>query len=411
MTPQAKRNPFPILEAIAALVVVAGYVALAYLQAQQQRSEAPQFDTQSTYDATPGGYRALYEVLQREGVRVEQFERRAAYLDKSTDVLVVSDFDFMDPTALGLVSADLEAIAAWTKAGGTLVIIGRDYREDASLKMAVVDQTHANVDHARPVIATALTDGVKYVAGSSPNRIPFAQAQRQTPIVADRAGAVVATYRLGAGTVIVVSDPTLFQNRNLAHADNARLAYDLLAASAGPRGTVAFEELSHGHQVGDTIWSVLPGPARAALILVGLAVLTLLVSTFFRFGPVVRQPSDDERSSAEYLTSMAALLARGGAARKALRDVADAAIRGLAESLGLNDNATVALLEARLRGRSGGGEAADALLELNRLRSYEYPKEAELLAAARIAAMLRKEYAPHARIGFGRRGSPAKRSA
>jgi hypothetical protein len=411
MTPQAKRSPFPILEAIAALVVVAGYVALAYLQAQQQRSEAPQFDTQSTYDATPGGYRALYEVLQREGVRVEQFERRAAYLDKSTDVLVVSDFDFMDPTALGLVSADLEAIAAWTKAGGTLIIIGRDYREDASLKMAVVGQSRAKIDHARPVIATALTDGVKSVAGSSPNRIPFAQAQRQTPIVADRAGAVVATYRLGAGTVIVVSDPTLFQNRNLAHADNARLAYDLLATSAGPHGSVAFEELSHGHQVGDTIWSVLPGPARAALVLVGLAVLALLVSTFFRFGPVVRQPSDDERSSAEYLTSMAALLARGGAARKALRDVADAAIRGLAESLGLSDNATVVLLDARLRGRSGGGEAADALLELNRLRSYEYPKEAELLAAARIAAMLRKEYAPHARIGFGRRGSPAKRSA
>jgi hypothetical protein len=139
--------------------------------------------------------------------------------------------------------------------------------------------------------------------------------------------------------------------------------------------------------------------------------LALLVSTFFRFGPVVAQPSDDERTSAEYLTSMAALLARGGAARKALRDVADAAIRGLAESLGLNDNATVALLAARLSGRPGGDEAADALLELNRLRSYEYPKEADLLAAARIAAMLRKEYAPHARIGFGRRGSPAKRSA
>jgi hypothetical protein len=317
----------------------------------------------------------------------------------------------LDARAPGLGSADLEATGAWTKAGGTLVIVGRDYREDVSLKMAVVDPARTSGDRARPVIATALTDGVHSVAGTSANRIPFSRAQRQTPIVADRAGAVVAIYRFGAGAVIVVTDPTLFQNRNLAHADNARLAYDLLASSARPHGTIAFEELSHGHQVGDTIWSVLPEPARAALVIVCLAVLALLVSTFFRFGPVVRQHGDNERSSAEYLTSMAALLARGGAARKALRDVADAAIRGLAESLGLNDNATIALLAARLRGRSGGDVAADALLELNRLRSYEYPKEADLLAAARIAAMLRKEYAPHARIGFGRRGSPARRSA
>ncbi len=408
-----KRGPFPIVEAIAALMVIAGYVALAYLQVQQQRSAAPQYDTQSTYDAGPGGYRALFEVLQRGGVRVEQFERHPAYLDDSIDVLVVSDNGFasVGVNAAGLVSADLEAIGAWTKAGGTLVVVGRDYREDSSLKMATIDVAHTSGDRARPIIATALTEGVRSVEGTSANRIPFARGQAQTPIVADRSGAVVATYRLGAGAVIVVSDPTLFQNRNLAKADNARLAYDLLATNAGPHGTVAFEEYSHGHQAGDTIWSVLPAPARSALVVVCVALFALLVSTFFRFGPVVAQPSDDERTSAEYLTSMAALLERGGAARKALRDVADAAIRGLAESLGLHDNVTIALLAARLRGRSGGDEAADALLELNRLRSYEYPKEADLLAAARIAAMLRKEYAPNARIGFGRRRSSAKRSA
>ncbi|HEY7982193.1 MAG TPA: DUF4350 domain-containing protein [Candidatus Eremiobacteraceae bacterium] len=413
MKSQVKRNPFPIVEAIAALVVVAGYIALAYMQAQQQQSAAPKVDTQSAYDPAPGGYQGLYEVLQRAGLRAERFERHAAYLDKSIDVLVVSDVE-SDPMYRGVNgfdAADLEAISAWTKGGGTLILVGSDHGLDSSLKMAEIDSAGKGGDQARPVIPTALTAGVHSVAGTSVNRIPFSRSQRQTPLLADRFGMVVATYRLGAGTVIIVTDPTLFQNRNLAHADNARLAYDLLATSAGPRGTVAFEEFSHGHRVGDTIWSVLPDPARAALVIVCLAVLALLVSTFFRFGPVVAQPNDDERTSAEYLTSMAALLARGGAARKALRDVADAAIRGLAESLGLNDNAPVALLAERLRGRSGGDEAADTLLELNRLRSYEYPKEADLLAAARIAAMLRKEYAPHARIGFGRRRSPAKRSA
>ncbi|HEY5094836.1 MAG TPA: DUF4350 domain-containing protein [Candidatus Eremiobacteraceae bacterium] len=407
----AARSPFPVFEAIAALLVVAGFATVAYLQMQAQISAVPQFDTQSTYDAKPGGYRAVYEVLGREGVRVQQFERHPAYLDGSIDVFVVSDAEVGPSLTIPLQQADIDAIGAWVKAGGSLLVIGHAYRGDPALKMAAIARTGGPNDRARPIISSALTDGVRSVDGTSTNRIPFAGAQRQIPAVADTAGAVVATYSLGKGSVIVVSDPTLFQNRNLARADNARLAYDLVTANAGPRGVVAFEEFSHGHQVAETFLSVLPVPARVGLAIVGIALLALLVATFFRFGPVVPQSDDSERTSAEYLSSMAALLARGGATRKALRDVADAAIHGLAESLGLHDSAPVALLAARLRGRSAGDAAADALLELNRLRSYEYPKEADLLAAARIASVLRKEYAPNARIGFGRRRTSAKRSA
>lgn len=411
MKPIAARTPFPFGETIAALLVVGGFVTVAYLQMQAQISALPRFDTQSTYDAAPGGYRAVYEVLKREGVRVQQFERHAAYLDGSIDVLVVSDAGLGPSLTLPLPPADIDGVAAWVKRGGSLVVIGMKYSGDPALKMAAIRRSGGSSDRARPVISTALTDGVRSVEGTSTNRIPFAGAQRQTPAVADRAGAVVAAYRLGKGSVVVVSDPTLFQNRNLARADNARLAYDLVTATSGPHGVVAFEEFSHGHEVAETFWSVLPPPARVGLAIVGLAVLALLVATFFRFGPVMPQSDDSERTSAEYLSSMAALLARGGATRKALRDVADAAIHGLAESLGFHDNAPVALLAARLRGRPAGDAAADALLELNRLRSYEYPKEADLLAAARIASVLRKEYAPNARIGFGRRRTSTKRSA
>jgi len=411
MKANAARSPFPIVESIAALLVVAGFITVAYLQMQAQIAAAPQFDTQSTYDARPGGYRAVYEVLAREGVRVQQFERHAAYLDGSIDVFVVSDRGMAPSPTLPLPQADIDAIGTWVKAGGNLLVIGGQLRGDPALKMAPIDRSGDSHDRARPVIPTALTEGVRSVDGTSTNRIPFAGAQRQTPAVADAAGAVVATYKLGKGSVIAVSDPTLFQNRNLAHADNARLAYDLVTANAGPHGIVAFEEFSHGHQVDETLWSVLPAPARVGLVFVGLAVFALLVATFFRFGPVVPQSDDSERTSAEYLSSMAALLARGGATRKALRDVANAAIHGLAESLGLHDGAPIALLAGRLRGRSGGDAAADSLLELNRLRSYEYPKDADLLTAARIAAVLRKEYAPNARIGFGRRRTSAKRSA
>ena len=407
------RASFPFVEAVAAVLVLAGFIALEYLQVQQQRALSSSYDTQSTYDAAPGGYRALYEVLQREGVRVEQFERHGAYLDHDIDVLVVSDIGVSTSASpeIPLGAADLEAIGAWVKGGGTLVVVGAMYADDPDLKSTSVENDGKAEDRARPVLRTTLTDGVRSIYGTSGARFPLARSQRQAPVVADALGAVVATYHLGKGVVVSVADQTIFQNRNLARADNARLAYDLVTAENGPRAVVAFEELSHGHQVAETAWSILPGPARAGLVVLCLAIVALLVGTFFRFGPVVRQPSDDERTSAEYLTSMAALLARGGATRKALRDVADGSIRGLAESLGLNDNVPIALLASRLRSRSGGGDAADALLELNRLRSYEYPKEADLLAAARIAALIRKEYASNARIGFGRRRATSKRTA
>ncbi|HKW45429.1 MAG TPA: DUF4350 domain-containing protein [Candidatus Eremiobacteraceae bacterium] len=413
MISPAGRSPFPLIESIAAFVVIAGYVALAYLQFEQQQAATPKVDSQSTYDAAPGGYAALYEVLKREGVRVEQFDRHAAFLDRAIDSLVISDpgIDPSEFVGLPLLPADIDAIATWVKSGGTLIAVGGDQSGDRVLKMGRIDDNGKNHDSARPVIATPLTAGVQAIDGTSPNRIPYSGSQRQTPIMADRFGSVVATYPLGKGTVIIVADPTLFQNRNLAKAGNARLAYDLVTAAGGRRAVVAFEEYSHGHQVDPSFWSILPGPARVALVIVSLAIFALLVSTFFRFGPVVRPPVDNERTSAEYLSSMAALMARGGATRKALRDVADAAIRGLAESLGFQDNAPVAHLAARLTARAGGAESADSLLELNRLRSYEYPKEADLLAAARIAAKLRKEYAPNARIGFGRRRSPSKRTA
>ena len=136
MKTSTQRTPFPIVETIAAILVLAGFIALEYLQVQQQRAAMPVYDTQSTYDAAPGGYRALYEVLQREGVRVQQFERHAAYLDHDIDILVVSDGGILTSAspAAPLGSADIEAIGAWVKSGGTLVVVGGAYAGEPDLK-------------------------------------------------------------------------------------------------------------------------------------------------------------------------------------------------------------------------------------------------------------------------------------
>ena len=400
------RRAFPIFEVIAALIVLIGYGGIAYLEVRLHGAQ-PTFDSQSTYDAHPGGYRALYDVLRAEGARVERFERRPAYLDEGVDTYVIADSPY------GLLNespADFDSLERWVKAGGRLVIVGAVLLPD-ELKVPHIDAAHVKNDRARPAVSTPLTFGVATLAGDSDLRIPLRQAQTQTPLAADRAGLVASTYGYGKGNIVVITDDTLFQNRNLARADNARFAYDALTAGGDRAKVIAFDEFSHGFQSGDSLWAVLPTSMRFGAALLGCAFLLLLVGSLFRFGPVTRLPVETERTSSEYLASMAALLARGGAARIALRSVADACLRDVASSLGLGEGAPTARVAEALRHRPGGEAMADNVLELNRLRSYERPTDTELLQAVRVAATLRKEYAPYARIGFGRRTTTARRSA
>lgn len=386
--------------------MLVGYFGITYLEVRA-RGAAPAIDTQSTYDAHPGGYQALYEVLRAEGVRVQRFERRPAYLDDSIDTYVVA----VSPTAgSGITETDYQALARWVKAGGRLVAIG-DVGLPDELKAPPITEKRVKNDRAHAVVETPLTSGVSRLAGDGNLRIPLGLAESQTPLAADDAGIVASTYAYGKGSVVVVTDETLFQNRNLARADNARFAYDVVTFGGDGHAVVAFDEFTHGYQTGDSIWAVLPMPLRYGAAVLGGALLLLLIGSFFRFGPVAKLPVETERTSSEYLASMAALLARGGAARIALRSVADSCLRDVAASLGLSEGTSVARVADAVRRRPDGEAMADGVLELNRLRSYERPTDAELLEAVRVAAKLRKDYAPYARIGFGRRSTTARRSA
>ncbi|MBV8531359.1 MAG: DUF4350 domain-containing protein [Candidatus Eremiobacteraeota bacterium] len=400
------RRPIPIFEIVAVLLVLAGYAGITYMEVRANGAESA-IDTQSTYDARPGGYRALFEFLQAEGVRVERFERRPAYVDDAIDTYVIASSPF---GIVGLTPADEEALARWVKAGGRLVVIG-DSTFLGGLKLPLPQDATVKNDRARTVIASPLTAGVTRLEGESSRRILLGDAQTQTPLAADKAGLVASAYAYGSGTIVLITDESLFQNRNLARADNARFALDVIAGGQSRNAVAAIDEFSHGYQIGDSLWSVLPAPMREGAVILAGALLVLLVGAFFRFGPVVRLPVETERTSSEYLSSMATLLERGHATRIALRSVADSCLRDLAAALGLNEGAPVARVAEAVRRRPGGDALADGVLELNRLRSYERPTDAELLAAVRVAATLRKEHAPYARIGFGRRPATARRSA
>jgi len=408
-----RARDFPWTEVVVLAIAGAIVLSLFYEGYRRQEASAPRYDTFSSFDAHSGGYRAWYELLGREGMHVERFEQRPAFLDSSVGTLIVApnlnELELRSEKSgdqTGIPQAiDFDNLQTWVKSGGHLVWI-TDGHWDGDLDLNTDSKGVADSDTAVTVALAPQTDGVNAVSGTSSLRVHGSLAY--VPLIADSAGAVVAQRRLGKGSITVVTDQSLFDNKQLTQADNARLAYDL---AAGGSGVVAFDEYVHGYASGSSWWTILPKPVQAGLIVIGAGLLLLLLGTALRFGPTARLPETSERTSAEYLSSMAQLLARGHAARKALRDLVAITLSDVAAGLGLTDRASIRDIVARVQVSQDGEVRAAQLEELDRLRMLPAPTDKDLLRAAQLCAALRKEYAPYGRIGFGRRAAPLRRSA
>lgn len=410
-----QRRAFPWVETIVTFVAVAAIATVGYFQQLRETALTSTFDTRSSYDAASGGYRAWFELLQREGVRVERFERRPAFLDGSVDVYILANETVgnaiatsqveEEPDAFG--DGDWFALAKWVKSGGHLVWLTDGSTVPDYLNAPDIVENGPARDDAVVVTPSSIAANVRSVSGTSKLRVPF-DADGAPPIIADDTGGVVATYALGKGSVTVVSDQSLFENGRLALADNATLAFDIATAGLSEHGAVAFDEWTHGHVAGDSWWSVLPRPFQIAFVIIALALVALGIGTGLRFGPAVRLADESERTSEEYLTSMAVLYRRGGAVKEAVVDMADSCLRDVASGLGLSEGAGDRAIATRLGGH-GGDERAEAVMELDRIRSYEAPTESELVRAAALCVTLRKELSAHARIGIGRRATSPRR--
>ncbi|HYK52739.1 MAG TPA: DUF4350 domain-containing protein [Candidatus Eremiobacteraceae bacterium] len=410
-----QRRAFPWVETIVTLVAVAAIATVGYFQQLRESALTSSFDTRSSYDAASGGYRAWFELLQREGVRVERFEQRPAFLDGSVDVYILANETVGNAIVTSQVQeepdifgdGDWFALAKWVKAGGHLVWLSDGVASPDYLNAPEFIENGPARDDAVVVTPSSVAANVRSVSGTSKLRVPF-DVEGAPPIIADDTGGVVATYPLGKGSVTLVSDQSLFENGRLALADNATLAFDLATAGLTEHGAVAFDEWTHGHVAGDSWWSVLPPPFQVAFVIIGLAIIALGVGTGLRFGPAVKLPDESERTSDEYLTSMAVLYRRGGAVKEAVVDMADSCLRDVASGLGLSEAASGRAIAARAGGH-GGDERGEAVMELDRIRSFEAPTESELVHAAALCVTLRKELSPHARIGIGRRSTSPRR--
>ena len=340
----------------------------------------------SSYDYAGGGYRAFAELLARRAIRVERFERPAAYLDASVDTLVWADPLPFDPRGVVPSRADLRALEAWVRAGGSLLYIGDDA---AAAKQGVLHLP-------RPYASTTRVRGRAYVAPSLASRgiarVDGGNAARWERrrdvrvLLDDGRGPYVATYAYGRGRVTVASDRELFSNAALATGDRARLAV-ALASPARLGGTVAFDETVHGHSIPLHWWNVVPRPFAWALAFAAVVLSIAFAGAALRLGPPIVPFARDDRDGSDFLNALASLLRRGKTEPETLASAHASTARVLARRLGLAAGADDATIAARL-GRAEDREAFATLATSARGRS---PSSGEFVRGVAIARRLRKD--------------------
>jgi hypothetical protein len=159
---------------------------------------------------------------------------------------------------------------------------------------------------------------------------------------------VALEYERENGRVILVSEPTLFNNIGLGAAGNAVLAYRL-AAGTGEK-PVVFDEYYHG------ALTSLGAFALAVVFPYGPIVFSILLASLLgawafgvRFGPPAPHVPPTRRSFLEYVDAMARLFRRGAKNRFVLQTNRAGLLDELREGLYLPHGTPEALLHTRLR--------------------------------------------------------------
>lgn len=355
-----------LLLAIALLVVV----ALALARPQQTTP----LSTYSSYDTGPNGYRALYEVMRREGARERRFEEELGRMHDVSGTLVISSSDperFASRPSGVVDAADGARLAAFVRAGGRLVVLG-DALAFAGARAPMLPPTHeiGAATTALPGTSEPLSDGVRRVTSNFTTAFTLRGHGVHT-LLAVRGHPVAIAYAAGRGEVIAMTSPGLFGNAVLARAQNARFAYDVLSG----HGTVFFDERVHGYTAGPSMWMVLPQSVRDAVWIAAAIVLLAVFGGLFRSAPPMALEPPRPRETSAYIASMAALLRRTHAGSAAIDRFAHDA----------------ALLARARPSLAGSGKVAAQLARLNELRDLPHPSDAALLDAARLNLQLRKE--------------------
>jgi hypothetical protein len=385
----------PMRDLILLMLALGVLVTFNVLRTEEQPEPSSLLDSYSTFDAGSGGYRAWYELLQREHVAVDQFQQRPAFLDHSASTLVWAEPIAFDPRQTQNTKDDITALERWVKAGGRFIYLGHDETAAKAGVLKLPATSSAGSPRALSIASALRATGIRRVALTTHLRWKLPTKLAATALIADASGPLAVTYRYGAGTIVALVDEAAFDNAHIAQTDNARLALALTGASVGA-GTVAFDETAHGYLIPEHWWQIVPRRLLVGVLLALGAFGIALFGSAIRLGPPIVPPRRDDASSAEFVDSLAALFERGHAIQKSLDDIVRSTLRVVAGAFGLPAEAQPQEIEARIE-RPDLRSDFQTVVAAHMTRRVD---ERMLLTTAAAAQRLRKEYSSHGRSRY-----------
>ncbi|HEX4608531.1 MAG TPA: DUF4350 domain-containing protein [Urbifossiella sp.] len=347
-------------------------------------------DYGTSYDASGGGFRAAYLLLDGLGYPVERSRRPPA----GRDVRWVLFPDKLGPK-------EATALDDWVQRGGVMLLAADNPETAARFGLEVTVTGGRPLEPSRPdglAVPRTVGKGESFTA-TAPDvtHVLVGAAEVTGPPGVDAWGVVggrplVTIHARGRGRVWLLHRPDVLTNANLRGEDNAVLACRLAEAMLAdrPDGRLAFDEYCHGLRDRPSVTELLFRPPVLGVTLQALALTALVLwHAAVRFGPPRPDPPPARRSKDEFLDALAGLLARNGDRAEAYRTVRDDLRRRLEADLGLPAGTPAGVL-AREAARRRGADAG----RLTRLLSAPEPPGGRG-ATAFLAALHELEAAAH----------------
>jgi hypothetical protein len=333
-----------VRRALPLLLAIAAFIASALIWIGSSRTSSHVFDRGSAANTSPAGLSLAYAYLERQpGQTVKTLTtplNRGAIPRNAVVIRVEGDNPGRDqsiedegeqtgktvPVPQALLSP---AEDEFVRGGGRLILANDepggslDVRHDAGKVAAKVFPIWPGLD----TLSLPATNG--WAARSLPGGMH--------KLFAANGEAIVARQEIGAGDVIVVSVPELFENENIAVDHHLAL---LAALALEDRRPVYFDEVVHGMAADDGALALLTewrlGPL---LVLAGIAALLTLWRNARRIGPAEEEDRDKRSDAIDLVASLGALYARSMSSVESIALYHEALARSVAAQSGLRGDA------------------------------------------------------------------------
>ena len=188
-----------------------------------------------------------------------------------------------------------------------------------------------------PLQPVSDTQGILSLHSDAGNRIKRIDPDALA-LFGDSTGPLVLDVPMGRGHLLAIADGGLLSNSSLPRSENSVFLANILRHYAPRGGEVIFDEYHHGNAAdtdGASLWDALGHPLQMVLIQLCLTFIALLVLLSGRLGPPMPLSRGAERTSAEYVTSVANLYRRAEASGTALETLYRQFLRDICGRLSL----------------------------------------------------------------------------